>query len=132
MFFPVYEQEWLFSSFHCALLFHWIASINSVQETVIQFSTFCSSRVPFQLVFNNLFKILIICFQHFHVLMISVYYSSSTQHKKGSWKWKTSFFMQCKSLKFKPNSSPSTHGYLNTLLFETKNKVFSSRIFEEF
>ena len=36
----------------------------------VTFSTFCSSRLTFQLVFYNLSKNLIICPQHFDVLMI--------------------------------------------------------------
>ena len=33
-----------------------------------------------------------------------------------------------RSLKFKPNSSPYTHDYPNTLLFETQGKVFEKNL----
>ena len=60
-------------NFHFSVLcfFYRVASINFVKATVVQFSTFCSSRLPFRLVLSNLSKNLIICPQHFDVLMIS-------------------------------------------------------------
>ena len=56
LFLSVYQKEWLFSSFQCVLFFYYVAAINSLLGTLIQFSTFYSSRLPFRLVFNNLSK----------------------------------------------------------------------------
>ena len=46
------------SLLHCSALcfFYCVASVNSVQATVVQFSTSCSSRLLFQLVFYNLLR----------------------------------------------------------------------------
>ena len=51
--------------------FYRVASVNSVQVTPVQFSTFCSSRLHFRQVFGNLSKNLKICPYHFDVLIIS-------------------------------------------------------------
>ena len=60
-----------FLHFSVLCFFYQLASANSVQAIVVQFSTFCSSRLSFRLVFDNLLKNLIICLQHFDVLGIS-------------------------------------------------------------
>ena len=66
-----------FDHFSVLCFFYRVAPINPLQAIVVQFSTFCSSRLPFRLILNNLLKNLIICHQHFDVFMISsVYYSS--------------------------------------------------------
>ena len=71
LFLSVYQKEWLFSSFQCVLFFYYVAAINSLLGTLIQFSTFYSSRLPFRLVFNNLSKNLMTFSQHFDVPVIS-------------------------------------------------------------
>ena len=53
-----YGNEYIFelASFQCALLLCWVASNNHVKATVVQLSSFCSSRLPFQIAFGNLSK----------------------------------------------------------------------------
>ena len=53
------------------LFFYWVASINSVQAPVVQLSTFCSSRLSFRLVFDNLSKKVDVSPQDLDVAIIS-------------------------------------------------------------
>ena len=87
-----------------------VAFINSAQAIAVQFSTFCSSTLPFQLVFKNLSKKLIICSQHLDVL------NDIESTVQLPW-----------SLKEKPNLSPYIYDYPNTLLFETLEFSGNSR-----
>ena len=66
----VYKKN---GNFHFSVpcFFYNDASINSVQAAVVQFPPFCSSRLSFRIVFDNFSKNLIICPQHFNILMIS-------------------------------------------------------------
>ena len=61
----------MFSISVCFAFSNRVAPISSIQATVVQFSTFCSSRLSFRLVFDDLLKKLLICPQHFHILMTS-------------------------------------------------------------
>ena len=54
-----------------ACFFHRVASVNFVQTTIVQFSFFFSSGVPFQVAFYNFSENLITSPQNFDVLMIS-------------------------------------------------------------
>ena len=99
--------------FSVICFFYHAASINSVQATVVQFSTCCSSSLLFRLNFDNLSKKLIICTQHFDILVISNRPFTKVTPK------------------FKPNSSPYTRLHPNTLLFETQEIFFSPRIFKQ-
>ena len=116
MFYPFIKKNGSFLHFSVFYFFYRVASINSVQATVVQFSTFYSSGLTFRIAFNILSKNLINCPQHFNVFMIS----------------NRPFSAVPQSLKLKPNSAPYTHDYSNTLFFETQEKVFNSRIFEKF
>lgn len=99
-----------FVHFSVLCFFYRVAFISSTQTTVIQFSTFLRSRLPFQLVLNNSSKNLVICLQYFDVLMIlkGPFATDFPDH------WNNSF--------------PYTHDYPSTLLFGTQDKVFSSWI----
>ena len=59
-----------FLRFNLLCFFYSVASISSVQATVVQFSNSCCSRLLIQIVFDNLSRSLIIFLQHFDVLMI--------------------------------------------------------------
>ena len=102
-----------FLHFSVIYFFYHAASINSVQGTVVQFSTSYSSSLLFRLNFDNLSKNLIVCTEHFDVLVMSNRPFTKVPPK------------------FKPNSSPYTRHHPNTLLFETQEIFFSSRIFEQ-
>ena len=52
--------------------FYWVGPINFLHATVIQFSIFCRSRLPSQLIVENLSNRLIIGLQHFDVFMIPI------------------------------------------------------------
>ena len=116
MFYPFIKKNGNFLHFSVFCFFYRVASISSVQATVVLFSTFYSSGLTFRIAFNILSKNLINCPQHFSVLLIS----------------NRPFSAVPQSFKLKPNSSPYTHDYSNTLYFETPEKVFYSRIFEKF
>ena len=70
------------------------------------------SRLPFWLGFDNLSKNMTICSE-----CLDIFVTSNLQLPR--------------PLKLKPHLAPYTHDYPNTLLFETKGKIFSSRFFEK-
>ena len=57
------EKEGNFLHFIVLYFFYLVASINSLKATVTQFLTFCSSRLPFQQISDNLKKkfVLVLC-----------------------------------------------------------------------
>ena len=101
MFFLCVKKNGNFLHFSVLRYFHKVVSISSMQATVVQFSTFCNSRLRiFFWQFVDKFDHLSSAFRCSYGIESTVYYS---------------FLLQ-------PNSSPYTHDYPKALLFEIQER----------